>query len=452
MTSTFKVSTAQPRIRTAVPGPRSQEYLDRQERRESNARTYPRRLPIAVRRAYGPYIEDVDGNVFIDFLCGAGALPLGHGHPEVVARVTGQLNDYVHGLDLPTPVKDEFLEATLGLLPEPMRDGMKAQFCGPTGANAVEAALKLCKAFTKRSQIVSFQGAFHGSTHGAMTVTGLVGPKAAVPGLMPDVHFFPYSYCLRCPLSLSPRDCATNCAAYLRNALLDTHGGVPRPAAILVELVQGEGGVIPATPRFVQEVARLAQELDVPLIVDEIQTGYGRTGTWFAFERYGLRPDVILISKAAGGIGLPISLMLYDRRLDTWDPGTHIGTFRGHQLAFAAGLAALEVMRRDDVLDNVRREGEYLEAGLRGFAERHPFVGDVRGLGLMLGMEIVDPDTALPDGSRAAAIQQAALRRGLIVEVGGRSDAVVRLLPPLNVTRPVVDSALEILAAALTEV
>lgn len=448
MTATQAGAGTQVRIRTEVPGPRSREYLQRQERRESNARTYPRRLPLAVRRASGPYIEDVDGNVFIDFLAGAGALPLGHSHPEVVARVTEQLGAHTHGLDLPTPVKDEFIDATLGLLPDPMRDRMKLHFCGPTGANAVEAALKLCKSVTGRSDVVSFQGGFHGSTHGAMSVTGLVSPKAVVPGRMPDVHFFPYSYCARCPLSLRPDGCDTNCAAFLRNALRDSHGGVPKPAAILLELVQGEGGVIPATPRFAQEVAALARELEVPLIVDEIQTGYGRTGTWFVFEQYGLEPDVVLLSKAAGGIGLPVSLMMYDRRLDTWGPGAHIGTFRGHQLAFAAGLASIEVMRRDDVLGNVRDQGAHLAQQLHRLAGRHPFVGEVRGLGLMLGVEIVDPASGAPDGPRAAAIQQAALRRGLILEVGGRADAVVRFLPPLNVTRPVVDAALGILAEA----
>lgn len=440
-----------PRISTPVPGPRSHEYLARQAHRESNARTYPRRLTVAARRGYGPYIEDVDGNVFIDFLSGAGALPLGHSHPEIVDRVVQQLGQYVHGLDLPTPVRDEFIEATLGLLPAPMRDRMKVHVCGPTGANAVEAALKLCKTFTRRSDVVSFQGGFHGSTHGAMAVTGLVGPKASVPGRMPDVHFFPYSYCARCPLSLSPDDCDTNCAAYLRRTLLDTHGGVPRPAAILLELVQGEGGVIPATPRFAHEVAELARELDIPLIVDEIQTGYGRTGTWFAFERYGLEPDVLLVSKAAGGIGLPVSLMIYDRRLDSWQPGAHIGTFRGHQLAFAAGLAAIEVMRRDNILQNVSLEGEYMRQRLGHLASRHCFVSEVRGAGLMIGMEIVDPESGRPDPLRARAIQGAVLRRGLILELGGRLDAVLRLLPPLNVSRPVIDAAMEIMTEGFAE-
>lgn len=438
-----------PDVRTAIPGPKSSELLKRQEERESNARSYPRRLPIALERGMGAYVEDVDGNVFLDFLAGAGVLALGHSHPEVVAAVEEQLGKLVHGLDLPTPIKDRFTEAHLALLPESMRSTTKIHFCGPTGANAVEAALKLCKSHTGRSDIISFQGGFHGSTHGAMAVTGLVGPKAAVPGGMPDAHFFPYSHCFRCPLGLTPSGCDTNCATYLENSLRDTHGGIPKPAAILLELVQGEGGVIPATQAFATRVARLARELDVPLIVDEIQTGYGRTGSWFAFERYGLEPDVVLASKAAGGIGLPISVMFYHRRLDTWSAGAHIGTFRGHQLAFAASVAALEVMHRDDVLGNVAVRAEQLRAGLDSLALKHPEIGDVRGVGLMLGMEIVDPLTGAPDPSRAAAIQQGALRRGLIVELGGRSDSVVRLLPPLTIDHETAELALEILTEAV---
>ncbi|MDT8912360.1 diaminobutyrate--2-oxoglutarate transaminase family protein [Amycolatopsis sp. PS_44_ISF1] len=447
--STAFGTSARPDVRTGLPGPKSAEYLARQDSRESNARTYPRRLPVALERGEGAYVEDVDGNVFLDFLAGAGVLALGHNHPEVVAAVEQQLGKLVHGLDLPTPVKDEFTEAHLALLPEPMRARTKVHFCGPTGANAVEAALKLCKSHTGRPDVITFQGGFHGSTHGAMAVTGYVAPKAAVPGGMPDAHFFPYSYCYRCPLGLDASGCDTNCATYLENSLRDTHGGIPKPAAVLLELVQGEGGVIPATQEFATRVAHLAKELGAPLIVDEIQTGYGRTGSWFAFERYGLEPDVVVASKAAGGIGLPVSVMFYDRALDTWGAGAHIGTFRGHQLAFAASVAALRVMRRDDVLGNVAARGAQLRAGLDRLAETDAALGDVRGAGLMLGVEIVDPATGAPDPARAAGIQRSALNRGLIVELGGRADAVVRLLPPLTIDAPTVDLALEILAGAV---
>ncbi|MCO1576749.1 diaminobutyrate--2-oxoglutarate transaminase family protein [Crossiella sp. SN42] len=451
MTSTgltdLHLATA-PLVRGELPGPRSADLLARQRQRESNARTYPRRLPIAPVEGHGSFVRDADGNVFLDFLAGAGVLSLGHNHPELVAAMTEQAGRLTHGLDFPTPAKDEFLTAQLSMLPPGLRERMKTHFCGPTGANAVEAAIKLCKTATGRAQVVSFQGGYHGCSHAAMALTGDVAQKAPVPGGMPEVHFFPYSYCSRCPLGLSPVTCETNCAGYLERALLDHNGGIPRPAAVLLELVQGEGGVVPATPEFVHRVRALTRELDVPLVVDEVQTGCGRTGTWFAFEQYGIEPDVIIASKALSGVGAPVSLIIYDRRLDVWQPGAHTGTFRGNQLAFAAGTAAVRIVRRDDVLGNVRARGRQLAARLSEL-DGHPWVREVRGRGLMWGVELADPVTGRPASAEAAAAQAMALREGLIIELGGRADAVVRLLPPLNVTAEVIDIAADILLGAI---
>lgn len=441
-----------PRVGTDVPGPLSRHYLDQQERQESNARTYPRRLPIAIRRALGSRLEDVDGNVYIDFLAGAGALILGHNHPELIDAIRRQLDDLVHGLDLPTPIKAEFTNRQLGMLPETMRDRMKLHFCGPTGANGVEAAIKLAKIHTGRSGIVSFQGAFHGSTTGALALTGDVETKRHVPNLMPGVQFFPYSYCARCPLDLRHDSCATNCAAYLERALTDSHSGMPKPAAVILELVQGEGGTIPATPEFARRVWELCREHDIVLIVDEVQTGCGRTGTWFAFERYGIEPDVIIASKGLSGIGQPVALLLYDRRLDTWQPGAHIGTFRGNQLAFAAGVAALDVIERERVLENVVRQGELLGERLLDLAKSSPWIADVRGVGLMWGVELTDPGTGRSGTEQARAVQAAALRNGLILEVGGRDDCVLRMLPPLNIDTHTVNEAMDALEAAFAAV
>ncbi|MFI9271023.1 aspartate aminotransferase family protein [Kitasatospora sp. NPDC052896] len=433
-----------------LPGPRSAELLARQERHESNARSYPRRLPIAIAEASGSLVRDVDGNVFIDFLAGAGVLSLGHNHPELVAAVTAQLGRLTHGLDFPTPVKDAFTEAQLSMLDPHLRDRMKIHFCGPTGANAVDAALKLCKTATGRGDVISFQGGFHGSSHAAMALTGLVSQKRPVPNGVPGVHFFPYSYCTRCPIGLTRANCETNCAGYLERSLRDGNGGVPLPAAVVLEMVQGEGGIVPGTREFVQRVRALTLELGIPLVVDEVQTGCGRTGTWFAFEQYGIEPDVIVASKALSGIGAPVAVILYDAKLDTWAPGAHTGTFRGNQLAFAAGVEAIRIIRRDDVLGNVVRRGEQIADRLAGLAD-HPWVAEVRGRGLMWGVEFTNPETGEPAGSVAAAVQARALRQGLIVEVGGRDDAVVRLMPPLNVTAETVETACSILLDAITQ-
>jgi diaminobutyrate-2-oxoglutarate transaminase len=440
-----------PSVGTAVPGPLSRRLLERQEQRESSVRTYPRGLPIAIRRGFGSYVEDLDGNVFIDFLTGAGAMPLGHSHPELVEAIARQLPLLTHGLDFPTEIRDEFMSMQLSMLPESMRSRMRIEFCGPSGADAVDAALKLCKTATGRSEIITFQGAFHGCSHAAMTVTGLVAQKERVAGRVPGVHFFPYPYPLRCALG-GGADSGQRCLEYLEHSLRDPLGGIPLPAAVIVEMVQGEGGVIPASSDFVQGLRRVTRELGIPLIVDEVQTGGGRTGTWFAFEQHGIEPDAIVASKAIGGMGMPIAIVLHDESLDAFAPGAHTGTFRGNQLAFAAGVEAARIIERDEILDHVRELGAYALGVLEGFARDYAIVGEARGRGLMLGLELVDGETGEPNTEAAVAVQRGAIERGLIVELGGRGDCVVRLLPPLNVTRETVDQAFEILGSVLAEI
>ena len=439
----------EPCVRGPLPGPRSAELLARQERRESNARVYGRHLPIAVDEGRGSFLRDVDGNVFIDFLTGAGVLSLGHNHPELVAAAITQLNRFCHGLDLPTPAKDAFTDAQLSMLPDAMQNRMKVHFCGPTGANAVDAAIKLCKTATGRGDVVAFQGGFHGTTHLGMALSGPVTNKAPVHNGVPGVHFFPFSHCSDCSLGLRRHSCAVNCIGLLERSLRSPNGGIPCPAAVIVEMVQGEGGVVVADPDFVRRLRRLTRELDVPLVVDEVQTGCGRTGTWFAFEQYGIEPDVIVASKALSGIGQPVAIILYDRRLDAWAPGAHTGTFRGNQLAFAAGAEAVRIMQRDDVLGNVRARAMQIERRL-DVLRPHPWVRDVRGRGLMWGVELADPIDGRAAGGLAARVQAQCLAAGLIVELGGRDDCVVRLLPPLNVTAEVVDMACSILLDAVS--
>jgi len=449
--------TAQPAVRefTApsiagpVPGPRSAEMLERQQQRESNARTYPRHLPLAIEEARGSFVRDMDGNVFIDFLAGAGVLSLGHNHPELIGIAAEQLGKFTHGLDFPTPAKESFIDAQLSMLPASMRDKMKIHFCGPTGANAVDAAIKLCKTATGRGDIVSFQGGFHGSSAAGMALTGLVSQKAPVPNGMPGVHFFPYSYCSRCPVNLTPDSCTTNCVGFLENTLRDDLSGMALPAAVILEMVQGEGGVIPAALDFVRRVRAVTLDLGIPLIVDEVQTGCGRTGTWFAFEQYGIEPDVVVASKALSGIGTPVAIILYHKDLDRWAPGAHTGTFRGNQLAFAAGAEAVRIVRRDGILQHVQDRGAQIESLLKPL-EALPWVRQVRGRGMMWGLELADPDTGRPAGDLALQVQEEVLQKGLILETGGRGGCVVRLLPPLNTSADVVAMACRILVDSIS--
>ena len=284
-----------------------------------------------------------------------------------------------------------------------------------------------------------------------MALTGLVSQKRPVANTMPGVHFFPYPAGRHCALGGDPETAGERCLEYFERSLRDPLGGVPLPAAVILEVVQGEGGAVAAPTVFVQGVRRVTRDLGVPLIVDEVQCGWGRTGTWWAFQQHGIEPDVIVASKAIGGIGLPSAIILYDEALDTWLPGAHTGTFRGNQLAFVAGCAAAEIIERDDILRNVREQGAYALSALHELQREHDLVCEARGLGLMLGLEIENP-TGGDIRELARAVQRAALDRGLIVELGGRNDAVIRLLPPLNVTRRTLDQALTILAESITHV
>jgi len=435
---------------TQVPGPKSLELLKEQDRTESEAVVYSKNTPIAIKRAQGALIEDMDGNVFIDFLTGAGVMCLGHGHPAVVQAAASQLQALSHALDFPTPVKQTFKESVLSILPPSMQENMRIHFCGPTGADAVEAAIKISRIHTGRHNILSFHGAYHGSTQMAMAITGNLAPKHDLPAAAQSVHFFPFPYCYRCPLGLDSSSCETNCYRYLEQTLKDSHSGITRPAAVIIEPVQGEGGSIPGDRKFFQELRRLTTELDIPLVVDEIQTGLGRTGTWFGFEHYGIEPDMIICSKALSGIGQPLALLIYNKKYK-WKKGAHIGTFRGNQIAMAAGIETIAVMKREQVLENVRQSSAVTLSTLKEQLAHVAAVGDVRGFGLMIGIEIIDKESRQPCGGTAREIQQRCLSNGLLVELGGRSDSVVRLLPPLNISPELLREALSILCLAILQ-
>ncbi|WP_447980427.1 diaminobutyrate--2-oxoglutarate transaminase [Candidatus Nitrospira bockiana] len=445
-----------PLASSAVPTG-TKHYLEQQAARESNARSYPRRIPIAIRRANGIYVQDTEGRTYIDCLAGAGALALGHNHPVAVEAVQRALSDGLpwQTLDLTTPVKHEFTDALLASLPSELAAHARIQFCGPSGADAVEAAVKLVKTACARRTVLSFHGGYHGMTHGALSLTGYLGPKEAVSGLMADVHFLPYPYGYRCPFGEGGERGHRLSSAYIERLLDDPNSGILPPAGMILEVIQGEGGVVPAPDAWLQEIRRLTRERSIPLIVDEIQTGLGRTGAMYACQHAGIVPDVLVLSKAIGG-GLPLSVVVYHERLDRWAPGAHAGTFRGNQLAMAAGIATIRFVREHRLDEHARVVGERLRACLCEIQARFECLGDVRGRGLMLGVEIVDPE-ARPDARgcypadpiRASRIQSEALRKGLILELGGRGNSTLRFLPPLIVTAQEVDTISEILADAV---
>lgn len=431
-------------------------YLKRQARRESNARSYPRRFPLALKSASGCLVTDVEGRTYLDCLAGAGTLALGHNHPEVIASLQDVLASGLplHTLDLVTPVKDKFVSDIFETLPAGLREEAKIQFCSPSGTDAVEAAIKLAKTATGRTDVIAFRGAYHGMSQGSLSLMGSLGPKASIGQLVPGTHFFPYPYAYRCPFGRGGDETATLAADYFEKALRDPEGGINLPAAVILEAVQGEGGVIPAPAEWLRKVRSVTSELGIPLILDEVQSGVGRTGTFYAFQKAGIVPDIIVLSKAIGG-GLPISVMIYRQGLDLWKPGAHAGTFRGNQLAMAAGSKTLEIIKRDGLVERAAIGGRRLRANLERIQSHTPYIGEIRGEGLMLGVEVIDP-TRNPDslghpphgGDIARAIQSAAFRDGLILETGGRHGSVLRLLPPLTISDAEIDQASDILSDA----
>ena len=438
----------------------NQYYVDRQNDFESSARSYPRKFPFALKKAKGSWVEDVEGNKYLDFLCGAGTLALGHNDDEVNQAMVDLLTSDapLHTLDLTTPVKDRFVHTILSLLPEGLKENAKIQFCSPSGTDAVDAAIKLCKTATGRSTVIAFSGGYHGMGHGALALTGNLNAKNKVANLMAGVQFMPYPYSYRCPFGLGGESGTKACINYFERLLKDPESGITKPAAVILEPIQGEGGVVPAPIEFLQAVRRITQELDIPMIVDESQCGIGRSGKLFAFEYASIVPDVILASKAIGGTQ-PMSVVIYNKKLDKWTAGAHAGTFRGNQLAMAAGTVVLNRVSQSEFLADVVKKGDYLRKAMNELKDEVSIIGDVRGKGLMLGVEFIDPNGPKdimghpePCGEIAALVQKKCFENRLVMEKGGRNGSVMRCLCALNVSMDEINIMLDIFKKVVKEV
>lgn len=438
----------------------NQYYIERQNDFESSARSYPRKFPFALKKAKGSWVEDVEGNRYLDFLCGAGTLALGHNNDEVNRAMIELIESDapLHTLDLTTPVKDRFVLTILDNLPGDLKDNARIQFCSPSGTDATDAAIKLCKTATGRSTVIAFSGGYHGMGHGALALTGNLNAKNHVANLMPGVQFMPVPYSYRCPFGLGGQAGIDACCAYFERMLKDPECGVTRPAAVIIEAIQGEGGVIPVPEKFLQTVRRVTAELDIPMICDEIQCGMGRSGRLFAFEYAGITPDVILASKAIGG-SQPMAVVIYNKKLDKWTAGAHAGTFRGNQLAMAAGTVVLETVTKKEFLDEVVSKGEYIRQHIEKLQKEVSIIGDVRGKGLMLGIEFIDPNAEkdlmghpAASGEIAARVQHLCFENRLVMEKGGRNGSVMRCLCALNVTREDIDTMLSVFGRVVKQV
>lgn len=437
-----------PTLRAGRGGGGPEGVLRRQSPREPAARTYARSLPIVPVRARGLTIEGADGRRYLDCLSGAGSLALGHNHPVVLEAIRKVLDSGapLHVPDLATPVEDAFVTELLATLPPAFAARARVRFCGPAATDAVEAALKLVRTATGRDGLLAFDGAHHGMTEGA--------PAASDSARDGRVTRLPYPQDYRCPFGTGGAAGAELAARWTESVLDDTGPGVPYPAGMIVEPVQGEG-VIPAPDAWMRRMRQLTEARSVPLIADEVHTGVGRTGAFWAVEHSGVVPDVMILSKAIGG-SLPLAVVVHRDDLDVAEPGAPAGTFRGNQLAMAAGAATLAHVRRHHLAQRAAELGDRLLHHLRTLAAEHPQIGEVRGRGLMLGVELVDPEGAVPGRGGtaaprlAAAVQRECLERGLIVGLGGPHSGVVRLLPPLTLTDDQTTAVLDRLTDALS--
>lgn len=437
-----------PLIKSMPPGPKSKEFLDYQMSSESSAVSYPKGLPMAVLRAKGATVEDVDGNVYIDFFGGAGVLNVGHSNPQVIDAASKQISEVTHSLDVPNPARRLLVETLQSLLPDSLN---KLFFGGPTGSDAVEAAMKLAKYNKKRAPMIAFEGSYHGMTSGALSLSSGLGFKEDFLPLLSEVHFVPYAYCYRCAFGRKPETCEVDCAKYLEHVLEDPHSGVGRPSAVIVEAIQGEGGSIIPLDSFIPKVREICDKYDVLLIVDEVQAGFCRTGKMFSFEHTGVVPDIVTMSKALGGVGFPISGIAFKQELDTWTPGKHIGTFRGNVVAYAAGHAALQFMVANNLTEHASELGRFMLSRLKEIEKESSIVGEARGKGLMLGVELVhDKGSKSPAPELARQIRTICHQHGLLIEIGGHYDNVARFLPPLVLTEDLAVKGLEIFADAIT--
>ncbi len=405
------------------------------EEMESEVRGYIRSFPAIFDRAEGSLLYDEQGNRYIDFFAGAGTLNYGHNNPLITEALIAYLkrNGIVHGLDKATVAKRDFLQALRDTLLVPRNLTYKVQFTGPTGTNAVETALKLARMVKRRSNIISFTNGYHGMTMGSLAVTGNYFYRDESYGARNNVAFMPYDG------YFGPE---VNTIDYLRRFLEDPSSGVDVPAAVILETVQGEGGIHVARVEWLQQLQALCREFDILLIVDDIQVGNGRTGTFFSFERADIQPDMVTVSKSIGG-GLPLAMLLIRPELDQWQPGEHTGTFRGNNLAFVAATQALRYWENDDLAQAVEYKGGILRSELERIAEKFPELeAQVRGIGMVWGIEFPQPGVA----SEAA---REAFGHHLVLETAGAEDHVLKFLPPLVIEEELLREGLEVVEKCL---
>jgi 4-aminobutyrate aminotransferase len=435
-----------PRLVTPLPGPNAKRVVELDHRYISPS--YTRSYPLVARRGLGALVEDVDGNIFLDFNAGIAVVATGHCHPEVVAAVQRQAAELIHMscTDFYYPGMVELAQKLAAIAPgsEP-----KKVYFGNSGTEAIEAAIKLARYHTGREKIIAFYGAFHGRTMGSLSLTASKAvQRTGFGSLLSGVFHVPYANPYRCPYGHQPQDCCTDCAKFIERELFKRLVDPQEVAAIIVEPIQGEGGYVPGPPEFLRELQRICRQQGIMFITDEVQSGMGRTGKWWAGDHASIEPDILCVAKGIAS-GLPLSAMIAPARIMDWKPGAHASTFGGNPVSIAAALATLRLVE-NQYMENARRMGEYMFGRLAGWKDKFRIVGDVRGKGLMIGIEIVeDRETKEPSPKLRDAIEDLAFSKGLLVLGAGANN--LRLAPPLLIDEEQADFAVNTLEACIRQ-
>jgi 4-aminobutyrate aminotransferase len=435
-----------PRLITTLPGPHAQRVIE--EDRRLISPSYTRSYPLVAQRGLGALVEDVDGNTFLDFNAGIAVVATGHCHPEVVAAIQRQAAELIH-----MSCTDFYYEGMVELARKlesiaPGSEPKKIYF-GNSGTEAIEAAIKLARYHTRREKIIAFYGAFHGRTLGSLSLTASKAVQRTGFGtLLSGVFHVPYANPYRCAYGHPPQECCRDCAAFIERELFKKIVDPQEVAAIIVEPIQGEGGYVPAPAEFLRDLQRICRQHGILLITDEVQSGMGRTGKWWAADHAGIEPDILCVAKGIAS-GLPLSATIAKSSVMDWKPGAHASTFGANPVSVAAALATLRLVQ-DQYMENARRMGQYLFGRFSRWRDKFPIVGDVRGKGLMIGIEMVtDQRTKEPAPKLRDAVEHLAFGKGLLVLGAGAN--TIRLAPPLLITEEQADFAVETLEACIRE-
>ncbi len=444
-TKTMPPSTAGPKIRTKLPGPKAARVLEGDKTYISPS--YTRSYPLVAKRGRGVVIEDVDGNEFLDFAAGIAVVSTGHCHPQVVAAIQKQAGELIHmsGTDFYYENMITLAERLSKIAPMP---GPHKIYYGNSGTEAVEAALKLARYHTRRQNVIAFYGAFHGRTMGALSLTASKPQqRRRFFPLVPGSFHVPYPNVYRRPKGTSVEDYARDCARFIEEKLFKTMLPPEEVAAIVVEPVQGEGGYLVAPPEFMQELRRICDQNGIMLICDEVQSGCGRTGKWWAVQHAGVEPDIVTIAKGIAS-GMPLGVTIARSSIMDWVPGSHASTFGGNPVCIEASLATMDVLEKS-AIKNAETVGKHVMQRLKDWPKQHRMVGDIRGLGLMIGIEIVkDLETKATAHDERDQIVDLAFERGVLFLGCGENS--IRFCPPLIVTKEQCDSALDVLEECIS--